>query len=79
MFCKNCGNEIKDNAKFCSKCGTPTISDNSEQQNIEQEVFLACKYIHQIPQALCIVWLTINMNMDSAIVIATGHAARFSD
>lgn len=33
MFCKNCGNEIKDNAKFCSKCGTPTISDNSEQQN----------------------------------------------
>ncbi len=35
MFCKNCGNEIKDNAKFCSKCGTPTISDNSEQQNTD--------------------------------------------
>lgn len=35
MFCKNCGDEIKDNAKFCSKCGTPTISDNSEQQNTD--------------------------------------------
>ncbi len=35
MFCKNCGNEIKDNAKFCSRCGTPTISDNSEQQNTD--------------------------------------------
>lgn len=22
MFCKNCGNEIKDGAKFCDKCGT---------------------------------------------------------
>lgn len=35
MFCKNCGNEIKDNAKFCSRCGTPTISDNSERQNTD--------------------------------------------
>lgn len=35
MFCKNCGNEIKDNAKFCSRCGTPAISDNSEQQNTD--------------------------------------------
>ena len=22
MFCKNCGNEMKDGAKFCDKCGT---------------------------------------------------------
>ena len=21
MFCKNCGNQLKDNAKFCPKCG----------------------------------------------------------
>lgn len=21
MFCKNCGNEIKDGVKFCGKCG----------------------------------------------------------
>lgn len=24
MFCKNCGNEIKDGVKFCGKCGTMT-------------------------------------------------------
>lgn len=23
MFCKNCGNQLKDGAKFCAKCGTP--------------------------------------------------------
>ncbi len=23
MFCSNCGNEIKEGAKFCTKCGTP--------------------------------------------------------
>lgn len=23
MFCENCGNEIKGEAKFCSKCGNP--------------------------------------------------------
>ena len=22
-FCKKCGNEVSDTAKFCNKCGTP--------------------------------------------------------
>mgnify|MGYP001100966619 CR=1 FL=1 len=35
MFCKNCGNEIKDGVSFCGKCGTSTISDNFEQQNTD--------------------------------------------
>lgn len=30
MFCKNCGSEIKNDAKFCSECGTYI--------NIEQDV-----------------------------------------
>ncbi len=25
MFCENCGNQISAGAKFCAKCGTPTI------------------------------------------------------
>lgn len=41
MFCKNCGNEIKDGVKFCSKCGTeqvihtdfPEKSDNETIEN----------------------------------------------
>ena len=39
MYCKNCGSEIADGAKFCSQCGTPveaapqaarTVSSHSE-------------------------------------------------
>ncbi len=30
MFCRNCGSEVKDNAKFCSNCGA-----NVERKNIE--------------------------------------------
>ncbi len=30
MFCKNCGNEMKENQKFCSKCGTKAEFDQEE-------------------------------------------------
>jgi hypothetical protein len=26
MFCQNCGSELKDSDKFCTKCGTPTAA-----------------------------------------------------
>ncbi|MBR6873506.1 MAG: zinc-ribbon domain-containing protein [Ruminococcus sp.] len=26
MFCRNCGNQLADNAKFCNKCGNPVAS-----------------------------------------------------
>lgn len=29
MFCKNCGNEIKDTAKFCDQCGAPTGAEKT--------------------------------------------------
>lgn len=29
MFCKNCGNELKDGVKFCGKCGTPQSASSS--------------------------------------------------
>jgi len=35
MFCKNCGNEIKSEAKFCDKCGTQIINSDSEHQNTD--------------------------------------------
>lgn len=31
MFCKNCGNEIKDGAKFCGKCGNQIDMDSPVQ------------------------------------------------
>lgn len=36
MFCKNCGNEIKEKGKFCQNCGTPVIA--YELEVIEEEL-----------------------------------------
>lgn len=33
MICKNCGNNLDDNAKFCGKCGT-TVSTEDTVKNI---------------------------------------------
>ena len=32
MFCKNCGNEIKDGAKFCPGCGAELAEAPAEQE-----------------------------------------------
>ena len=32
MFCPNCGNQIKDTAKFCPKCGKPVRAEGQAQQ-----------------------------------------------
>ena len=34
MFCKNCGAQLNDNAKFCDTCGTQT---SAEQANIRAQ------------------------------------------
>ncbi len=31
MFCRNCGNQLTDNDKFCGKCGTPAFVPNTVQ------------------------------------------------
>ena len=48
MFCKNCGKELKDGAKFCASCGAqmpveePVATENeaketpAQQENAEQ-------------------------------------------
>jgi len=33
MFCKNCGNIMNDNDKFCKSCGAPAPKDQQPQQN----------------------------------------------
>lgn len=36
MYCKNCGNELKDGVKFCDKCGAKFETDvdkNSSEIN----------------------------------------------
>lgn len=34
MFCKNCGTQLKDEARFCPKCGTPVAVN---QQNVDNQ------------------------------------------
>ncbi len=37
MFCKNCGNEIKEKDEFCSKCGTPITEKNDSAEVSKEE------------------------------------------
>ena len=36
MYCDNCGNQLRDNAKFCNKCGTPVAEmlENAESASV---------------------------------------------
>ena len=34
MFCKNCGNQLNDNANFCPKCGCRTNDNDIIQSNV---------------------------------------------
>ena len=37
MFCRHCGSEVKDNAKFCSKCGSNVERTNIETNQINRQ------------------------------------------
>ena len=37
MFCQKCGNKLDDNAKFCTRCGTPTSISLNEVKNSENK------------------------------------------
>ena len=37
MYCKECGNEIQEDSKFCSNCGTQIVSESSKNEN-ESEI-----------------------------------------
>ena len=43
-FCKNCGNQIKDDAVFCDKCGTNTADGTSGAQAMTT---------HTVPKCTC--------------------------
>lgn len=40
MICKKCGNELKTEDQFCSKCGTPISNENTQQINNKKKTFL---------------------------------------
>ena len=49
MFCKNCGNELKENDAFCSSCGTAVNGAKSNDDNRSKET--AEYYTNQIYDA----------------------------
>ena len=69
MFCKNCGNEIKDEVKFCSKCGTEQVihtdfPEKSDNETIENNTNAKNKpgiisYILAIVIIIALIWVVI--------------------
>lgn len=50
MFCRKCGKELSDNAKFCNRCGTPVIKDNKREANLDNETQQQeVEVVHNIP------------------------------
>ena len=50
--CKNCGNEIAENAKFCTHCGTPATPETPVQQTPygQQAAYTPQQGLYQQPQ-----------------------------
>ena len=38
LFCKNCGEEIKEGAKFCSRCGNPLTDKTPKSTNRQNNI-----------------------------------------
>ena len=65
MFCKNCGTQLTDNAKFCDNCGTQT---SAAQANIQaqQERNADANMDKSISGS---VWITVGMTVFSLFFI----------
>ena len=37
MFCNNCGTQIEENMRFCTKCGTPVVGCENTESNIKTD------------------------------------------
>jgi len=62
MFCKNCGNNIDEGAKFCKKCGKPIEFDNSAD-NPKIDIEKVRKSLKNTGNSVFAVgWITIAIN-----------------
>ena len=57
MFCPNCGNELRENSRFCTACGTPVRNEIPVQQTVPtvpliQPVFVQSQTASSVKQKL---------------------------
>lgn len=38
MYCTNCGNELEEDMKFCTKCGTPVAGNIATEEPVKNPV-----------------------------------------
>ena len=57
MFCKNCGSELSDSAKFCTKCGTkvestptPVVEEPKAKEKVKEKVVYKEKVLDIPPE-----------------------------
>lgn len=43
MICKNCGNEVKENAAFCGVCGMKVENESFPQEEVAKNVVVSLK------------------------------------
>ena len=81
MFCKKCGTQLPDGAKFCPSCGatqesypTPLPCSASDQQSGQQPPLNTCSYPMKWYKALIyvILFLSALMNAAYGITLLTG-------
>ena len=48
MFCKNCGNKLKEGHQFCTECGHPSVFDISKKEVINHTVINNDKWWHRL-------------------------------
>lgn len=58
---------------------TVSLTFMSYLQNIKEEIFLACKKIYKVSNAVSVISCAVNMNMDSSAILCSGDSSCFSD
>ena len=73
MFCKNCGHEISDDAKFCSNCGTKVeveeeivvpveVVDKTEETVVEEQSKVEINNEETVESTLAKEWYYVENN-----------------
>lgn len=58
MFCKNCGKELKDTAKFCPACGTQ-VEAGMNEKNASKQQLTGNNYFKPIIAIACVVVIAV--------------------